>query len=150
MSSQRRDSSIPGPSIRKQQTQDDGPRQLHQPAPAFRTGGWSSIDSTTRIPPPPQTLPSDVPKPAMADTHRQSEHRPSGPTSAPTPLPSVTVPAAVPLPLPVPPRPQASNPNANADAQVSKPSKSKKEREAEIRENSRSGWQSFQKGGRRK
>ncbi|KAI0005491.1 hypothetical protein BJV74DRAFT_229320 [Russula compacta] len=29
----------------------DSHRQLHQPAPAFRTGGWSSIDSTTRIPP---------------------------------------------------------------------------------------------------
>ena len=153
--SQPRDPSIP--SVREQQAQDAGQRQLHQPAPAFRTGGWSSIDSTTRLPPqpplPPQPQPpSAAPLTALPDTpsmlaatnvRGQPEHWASGPTSA-----SVTVSAAVPSPVPVPPRPQA--PIANPDRLAPKPFKSKKEREVELRENSRSGWQSFQKGGRRK
>ena len=143
MSPQLRDPSIPSSQVQ------DGQRQLHQPAPAFRTGGWSSIDSTTRIPPPPTPPSPDLPPPSVTtDVHHQSEHRPSGPTSTPTSSASVTVPAAVPLPLPAPPRSQASI--ANPDAQAPKPLKSKKEKEAEMRENSRSGWQSFQRGGRRK
>ena len=155
--SQSRDLSIP--CVREQQAQDAGQRQLHQPAPAFRTGGWSSIDSTTHLPPqpplPPQLQPpSAAPLTALPDTpsilavtnvRGQPEHQASGPTSA-----SVTVSAALPVPSPVsvPPRPQA--PIANPDRPAPKPFKSKKEREVELRENSRSGWQNFQKGGRRK
>ena len=120
----------------------DAERQLHQPPPAFRTGGWSSMDSTTRIPPPP-TPSAEVPAP-MINAHRQPELLPSAPASA-TPE---AVPVAVPLPPPVPPHSQASITKPRAEAP--KPLKSKKEREAEIRENSRSGWQSFQKSGRRK
>lgn len=135
ISSQSRD-----PSLREPAKDDE--RQLHQPAPAFRTGGWSSMDSTTRIPP---SIPSvDVPASAMANTHRQPEHLPPVPASA---TPEAVL-VAVPSPLPVPPHSHASVANPRADA--AKPLKSKKEREAEIRENSRSGWQSFQKSGRRK
>ncbi|KAH9996557.1 hypothetical protein BJV77DRAFT_1059376 [Russula vinacea] len=118
-------------------------RQLHQPAPTFRTGGWSSIDSTTRIPPP-STASPDVPAPTVANVHRQPENMPSGPASSTQEAMLV----AVPLPPPVPPHSQAST--ANPRAEPPKSFKKKKEREAEIRENSRSGWQSFQKSGRRK
>jgi len=142
-----------GPSTREQ-VQDDQ-RQLHQPAPAFRTGGWSSIDSTTGIPPPPLSppppplAPSDVPvSAAMTDVHSQQEHHPAALASAPTTSAVVTAMATDSPPLPAQLRPQA--PIANLDAKGSKQSKSKKEKEAEMREHSRSGWQSFQKGGRRK
>jgi hypothetical protein len=140
MSSQPGDPSIPEPAKEAQ-------RQHYQPAPAFRTGGWSSIDSTTRVPPPPIPAP-DVPTSAMANVHRQQGYLPSGPASASiTPSAPETVPAAVHLPPPVPPHSQAF---ANPRAEAPKSSKSKKAREAEMRENSRSGWQSFQRGGRRK
>ncbi|KAI0296588.1 hypothetical protein BC826DRAFT_1003781 [Russula brevipes] len=135
-----------GPSpIREQDP--DAHRQLHQPAPVFRTGGWSSIDNTTRIPPPalPPIPSADVSAEAPADVHRHFEQWPSIPTSASAPS---AVPAAVPLPSPAVPHPQASV--ATLDAHAPKTKSKKKEREAEIRENSRSGWQSFQKGGRRK
>ena len=117
-------------------------RQHHQPAPAFRTGGWSSIDSTTRVPPP--TPAPDFPASTMENVHRQQGPLPS---ASITPSAPEAVPAALHLPPPVPPRPQVS---ANPRTEAPKLSKSKKEREAELRENSRSGWQSFQKGGRRK
>ena len=121
-------------------------RQHHQPAPAFRTGGWSSIDSTTRVPPPPIPPVPDVPASAMTNTDRQPGHLPSGPAMI-TPSAPEIVSAAVHLPTPVPPHSQAI---ANPRTEAPKSSKSKKEREAEMRESSRSGWQSFQKGGRRK
>ncbi|KAF8499185.1 hypothetical protein F5888DRAFT_1793967 [Russula emetica] len=132
------DPSIPEPAKEAQ-------RRHHQPAPAFRTGGWSSMDSTTRVPPPPTPAP-DVPALAMANVHRQPGHLASGPASI-TPSAPETVPTAVHLPPPVPPHSQAS---ANPRTEAPKSSKSKKEKEAEMRENARSGWQSFQKGGRRK
>lgn len=138
--SQPGDPSIPEPSREAQ-------RQHHQPAPAFRAGGWSSIDSTTRLPPPPTPAP-DVPASAIANIHRQQGHLTSGPASASiTPSAPEAVPAAVHLPPPVTPHSQVF---ASPRTEVPKSSKSKKEREAEMRENSRSGWQSFQKGGRRK
>ena len=141
VSSQPGDPSKPEPAKEAQ-------RQHHQPAPAFRTGGWSSIDSTTRIPPPPLTPAPDVPPSAMANLHRQERHLPSSPASASiTPSAPETVPAADHLPPPVQPHSQAF---ANPRTEASKSSKSKKVREAEMRENSRSGWQSFQRGGRRK
>ena len=134
------------PSIRE--PAKEAQRQHHQPAPAFRTGGWSSIDSTTRVPLPPTPVP-DVPASPIANVHRQQEHLPCGPSSTSiTPSAPETVPAAVHLPPPIPPHSQAfAKPRTEAPP---KSSKSKKEREAELRENSRSGWQSFQKGGRRK
>jgi hypothetical protein len=128
-----------------QEPTKEGQRQHHQPAPAFRTSGWTSIDTMTRVPPPPTPDPPDVHASAMTNAYRQPEDPPSAPS---TPSVSETVPAVIPLPPPVPPHPQASI--ANPRAEAPKSSKSKKEREAEMRENSRSGWQSFQKGGRRK
>ncbi|KAF8480964.1 hypothetical protein DFH94DRAFT_681581 [Russula ochroleuca] len=133
MPSQPRDPSI----------QEYAHRQLHQPAPAFRTGGWSSIDSTTQLPPLSTSSP-DVPALAVANVHRQPERLPSGPASST----QEAVPVAVSLPPPVLPHPQAST--TNPPAEPPKLFKKKKERDAEIRENSRSGWQSFQKSGRRK
>ena len=123
-------------------------RQHHQPAPAFRTGGWSSIDSTTRVPPPPYPPASDVPASTptmMANVDRQPRHVPPG-TASITPSVPETVPAVVHLPPPV----LHSQAFANPRAEAPKSTKSKKEREAEMRESSRSGWQSFQRGGRRK
>jgi hypothetical protein len=140
VSSQPGDPPIPEPTREAQ-------RQHHQPAPAFRTGGWSSIDSTTRVPPPPIPPAFDVPASAMANVDRQPEHVPSGSSSI-TPSAPEAAPAAVHLPPPVPPHSQASaNPHTEAPKSVKS---KKKEREAEMRESSRSGWQSFQRGGRRK
>jgi hypothetical protein len=121
-------------------------RQHHQPAPVFRTGGWSSIDSTTRVPPPPIPPAPDVPASAMTNRDRQPGDLPSGPASIAPSAPE-TVSAAVHLPPPVPPHSQAF---ANPRTEAPKSSKSKKARDAEMRESSRSGWQSFQRGGRRK
>ncbi|KAI9454849.1 hypothetical protein BJY52DRAFT_696449 [Lactarius psammicola] len=115
-------------------------RQLHQPAPAFRTAGWSSMDGTTQAPPlpPPPPLPvHDVPAMAVTNEHHLLDQ---GPSSTP-PASSIPVSAA--------PGPGAGI--AAPEALVAPKSfKSKKERESAIRENARSGWQSFQKGGRRK
>lgn len=142
VSSQPGDTSIPEPTKEAQRQ-----RQHHQPAPAFRTGGWSSIDSTTRVPPPPTPpAPINVPASAMANVDRQPGHLPSGPASI-TPSAPETEPAAVHLPPPVLPHSQTF---ANPRTEAPKSLKSKKEREAEMRESSRSGWQSFQRGGRRK
>ena len=127
----------------------DGQRPLHQPAPAFRTGGWSSIDSTTQIPPPPPPLPPrDVSASAVAEVHRLPEPQVSGPLPMPTTSSSSVLPETVPQPPPV--LPSSRTAIANSESLASKPSRSKKEREAELRENARSGWQTFQKGGRRK
>jgi hypothetical protein len=139
VSSQPGDPSIPEPT-------KEAERQHHRPAPAFRTGGWSSIDSTTRVPPPPTPPAPDVPASAMANVDRQPGHVSSGPALI-TPSVPETVPAAVHLPPPVLPHSQAF---ANPRTEAPKSSKSKKEGEAEMRESSRSGWQSFQRGGRRK
>ena len=118
-------------------------RQLHQPAPAFRTAGWSSMDGTTQTPPPPPPLPPpalpfhDVPA-AMAVT---SEHQ----------LPDQGPPAAPPtLSIPVSAAPGSGTVIAAPEAPAPRASKSKKVKESEMRENARSGWQNFQKGGRRK
>ena len=143
VSSQPNDSSIPEPTKEVQ-------RQHHQPAPVFRAGGWSSIDSTTRVPPPPIPAPPDDPASVMANVHRQLGHLPSGPASI---IPSApeTMPAAVHLLPPVPPHSQeTAAANANPHNEAPKSLSSKKKREAEMRESSRSGWQSFQRGGRRK
>jgi hypothetical protein len=91
-----------------------------------------------------------VPASPMANVHRQPEHLPPGPGSITSSTPEAVL-AAVLLPPPIPPvAPHSQASIANARAEASKSSKSKKEREAELRENSRSGWQSFQKSGRRK
>ncbi|KAF8273775.1 hypothetical protein EI94DRAFT_1714898 [Lactarius quietus] len=113
-------------------------RQLHQPAPAFRTAGWSSMDGTTQPPPPPPPpLPfHDVPAMAVA-TER---HLPDQGPSATPPTSSIPVSAAPGLAAVI----------AAPEALAPKPSKSKKAKESELRENARSGWQNFQKGGRRK
>jgi hypothetical protein len=113
-------------------------RQLHQPAPAFRTAGFSSIDGTMQAPPPPPPpLPyHDVPAIAVIDEHH-----------LPDPGPSATPPTSS-IPLSAGPGPGAVI--AASEAPAPRPPKSKKVKESEMRENARSGWQSFQKGGRRK
>ncbi|KAI9445433.1 hypothetical protein H4582DRAFT_1915444 [Lactarius indigo] len=113
-------------------------RQLHQPAPTFRTAGWSSIDGTTQPPPPPpSSLPvHDVPTMAVTSEHHLPDQ---GPSSTP---PTSSIPVS---PLPVP-----GAGIATPEALAPRSFKSKKERESAMRENARSGWQSFQKGGRRK
>ena len=71
-----------------------------------RTGGWSSIDSTTGASPPPTWL---VPTSAIVNVHRQLGYLPSGPASIKSSA-LETVPAHV-LP-PVPPDSQTfTNPN---------------------------------------
>jgi hypothetical protein len=112
-------------------------RQLHQPPPAFRTAGWSSIDGTTQPPPPPPPLPfRDVPAMTVTNVHHLPDQ---GPSTTP---PTSSIPASgVPGPGAVIAAPEALAPRSF---------KSKKEKESAIRENARSGWQSFQKGGRRK
>ncbi|KAH9043726.1 hypothetical protein EDB85DRAFT_1855397 [Lactarius pseudohatsudake] len=129
--------SHPGDTPIREQVQYDQ-RQLHQPAPAFRTAGWSSIDGTMQpLPPPPPSLPvHDVPAMAVTDEHHLLDQ---GPLSIP-PTPSIPV-SAAPVPVAGIAAPEATAPRSH---------KSKKERESAIRENARSGWQSFQKGGRRK
>ena len=110
-------------------------RQLHQPPPAFRTAGWSSIDGTMQPPPPPPPPlpPHDVP--AIAVTNEP--HLPDqGPSFTP---PTSFIPVS-----------SAPGPIAAPEALAPRSFKSKKERESAMRENARSGWQSFQKGGRRK
>lgn len=112
-------------------------RQLHQPAPAFRTAGFSSIDGTTQAPPPPPPLPfHDVPAIAVTNEHHLPDQGPSAtlPTSS--------------IPLSAGPGPGAVI--AAPEALAPRSSKSKKAKESEMRENARSGWQNFQKGGRRK
>ena len=109
-------------------------RQLHQPAPAFRTAGWSSMDGTMQSPPPPPPpLPvHDVPAMAVTNEHHLPDQ---GPSATSIPVSAVPGPGAV---------------LAALEAPTPKSSKSKKAKESELRENARSGWQSFQKGGRRK
>ena len=134
----------------QRQAQDVEQRSLYQPAPAFRAGGWSSIDSTTRIPPPSSSS-RDVPTSSSAmavDLHRPSEEQLPGPPSTPTMSSAHLLPETAPRPLSVLPSLRA--PVADTESVTPKPLKSKKERETEIRENARSGWQSFQRGGRRK
>jgi hypothetical protein len=138
---------------RDQSSQDqvqDVQRPLHMPAPAFRTGGWSSIDSTTQIP---SSFPSgDVPASSTvaADLHRLPEQQQQlpGPALTPATLSAHPLPETVPQPSSVLPSSRASV--SNLESLIPKPSRSKKEREAEMRENARSGWQNFQRGGRRK
>lgn len=124
------------PPIREQVQSDE--RQLHQPAPAFRTAGWSSIDGTTQPPPPPPPLPlpfNDVPAMGVTNGHRPPNQGPSTPPAPSIPVSSASVPGAV-----------IAAPEALAPRSL----KSKKEKASEMRENARSGWQNFQKGGRRK
>ncbi|KAH9006013.1 hypothetical protein EDB86DRAFT_2877659 [Lactarius hatsudake] len=116
--------------IREQVQYDQ--RQLHQPAPAFRTAGWSSIDGTTQPQPPPLPV-HDVPAMAVTDEHHHPDQGPS--STSPT--------SSIPAPVPV-------AGTAAPEAMAPRSFKSKKERESTMRENARSGWQSFQKGGRRK
>lgn len=111
-------------------------RQLHQPAPAFRTAGFSSIDGTTQAPPPPPLPFHDVS--AIAVTNE--DHLPDQGPSATLPTSSI--------PLPAGPGPGAVA--AVPEVLAPRSSKSKKAKESEMRENARSGWQNFQKGGRRK
>jgi Zinc-finger double-stranded RNA-binding len=132
------------------QAQDVQQRPLYQPAPAFRAGGWSSIDSTTRIPPP-SSSPCDVSTPSSAmavDVHRPSEEQLPGPVSTPTVSSAHLLPETAPQPLSA--LPSLPTPSVNTESMTPKPLKSKKAREIEMRENARSGWQSFQRGGRRK
>jgi hypothetical protein len=116
-------------------------RQLHQPAPAFRTAGWSSMDGTMQNPPPP---PPPLPLPfhdAPATMAVTSEHQ----------LPDQGPPATPPtLSIPVSAAPGSATVIAAPEAPAPRASKSKKVKESEMRENARSGWQNFQKGGRRK
>ncbi|KAI0252591.1 hypothetical protein BJV78DRAFT_1124395 [Lactifluus subvellereus] len=126
----------------------DAQRPLHQPAPAFRTGGWSSIDSTTEIPPPPPLPSGDMSASAVAEAHRLPGPELPGPLSMPTTSSAFILPETVPQPPPV--LPSSRTAVANSESLAPKPSRSKKVREAEMRENARSGWQSFQRGGRRK
>ncbi|KAI0307593.1 hypothetical protein B0F90DRAFT_30979 [Multifurca ochricompacta] len=124
-------------------------RQLHQSAPAFRTGGWSTIDSTTQTPPllpPPPPASRHMPASATADMHHLLEQSSSGPPQTRATPPTLA--PAVSLPPSALPGHQASP--ANLESSGPKSFKSKKEREAEMRESARSGWQNFQRGGRRK
>ncbi|KAH9057002.1 hypothetical protein EDB87DRAFT_1565696 [Lactarius vividus] len=77
-------SPLPAPDAVTSSVQYDQ-RQLHQPAPAFRTAGWSSIDGTTQpLPPPPPTLPvHDVPVMVVTDEHHLPDQ---GPSSTPPTL----------------------------------------------------------------
>ena len=113
-------------------------RQLHQPPPAFRTAGYSSIDATTQttLPPPPPLPLHDVPAMAVTNEHHLPDQGPSS-----TPPTSFIPVSGAPHPDAVIVAPEALGPRSF---------KSKKERESAIRESARSGWQSFQKGGRRK
>jgi len=76
-----------------------------------------------------------VPAMAVTDEH----HLPDQGLSATPPTPSIPVSAG--LPGAVIAAPEAPAPRS---------SKSKKVKESEMRESARSGWQNFQKGGRRK
>jgi hypothetical protein len=125
-------------------------RPLHMATPAFRTGGWSSIDSTTQIP---SSFPSgdvSAASAVAADLHRlpKQEQQLPGPALTPTTLSAHPLPETVPQPSSVLPSSRA--PVADPESLAPKLLRSKKEREAEMRENARSGWQTFQRGGRRK
>ncbi|KAI0271517.1 hypothetical protein BC834DRAFT_922277 [Gloeopeniophorella convolvens] len=152
--------SVPRPDSARERSQPhEQHHHLHQPAPAFRAGGWASIDSTTRTPPPASISPAP---PTAADGHRlpqqpQYQHTPAPPLqqqqldAAPLsdgPL-SVSTPPALAAPPTILPDP-SSGPPPNQETLPPKTSKSKKAKETAARENSRSGWQAFQKGGRRK
>lgn len=137
----------------------------HHPAPSFRAGGWSSLETTTSTPPPPPSplppQPRAVPLPAPSTGGRASTS--SQPLLPPSEL-SVPPPThqqgwdggqppramAAPSPQSTPQEVSPSSIIVPAPAPTPQASASKKGRKDAEREKGRSGWQAFQKGGRRK
>ncbi|KAA1468604.1 hypothetical protein DENSPDRAFT_477093 [Dentipellis sp. KUC8613] len=143
----------------KQNTQEEIDKRKDQPAPAFRTGGWSSLDTTSQpLPPVPATAPLPPPIPnqpvaqgwapqRLAGANNFSTGTSVGRDFGPPIPPSVQPPPVRPLQVSDVPHPSSGITNLAApSSQGSTPTPKKDDK----REKGRSGWQAFQRGGRRK
>lgn len=115
-------------------------------APTFRTGGWSSLETTTRgqpTPPPPNAQPSPS---ASSPTGFSRGWSAVSSSCAPS---SFTPPASAPFhppPRQEAPAPETSLPQASVIA-ASRQKVPKAPKAAERQESARSGWQQFRSGG---
>ncbi|KAJ3479186.1 hypothetical protein NLI96_g9239 [Meripilus lineatus] len=108
------------------------------PPPAFRTGGWTSLDTTgTETPAPSQRSSVPIPSTQTADPPSSGWASISQSTSSPSTLPPQPNPTPSVAPLPNTPRDKHSSHKA-------------KVARAEQQESSRSGWQQFRAGGSRR
>ncbi|TFY72630.1 hypothetical protein EVG20_g380 [Dentipellis fragilis] len=141
---------------------DAPPMRSQQPAPAFRTGGWSSLDTTSQPPPPvPATTPLPPPMPNQQAAQGWAPQQPTSDNSFPTGAwlsrnvgPPIR-PSTERMQPPLPRTPQVSEvpmPSSSITNFVATPSKgpTPAPKKDDKREKGRSGWQAFQRGGRRK
>ncbi|THH11447.1 hypothetical protein EW146_g8049 [Bondarzewia mesenterica] len=143
----------PVPSMPPQPLTPARPLHTHHPAPSFRTAGWSSLDTSSSMPPPPQPPTIHVPTFSMGGwaplppqepylpIHSESHFHPVGAQRASDIGP--------PLPAFAPP-PRHTPTGPSVPAPLVQSSSSTKAGKQDAREKGRSGWQAFQKGGWRK